>query len=205
MTDIGHYAITEAITYLASQLAAGNPYVVLGPSLDDDDYTPAEGVGIVINGINSGAAGFPAEPGHAYTFGLDIDNIFQIMAEESANGLYYRMWDNVGENWNTWEQFALEPDVPILSDTQGGIDYYGGMLTSGSPTRELIAGIEEAHAKVYLERSGTVTYLDLDLPTDNGYFLGGDFFISVSSSELDIVKVTGADIKYSIFVHYITE
>lgn len=100
--SLGEFQIAEAVLYLTAQLTAGNPFVVLGPSLDDDDYTPAEGTGIIINGVNSGAVGFPAEPGHAYTFSLDINNVFQVMNEKNANGLWYRVWDNVGVAWSSW-------------------------------------------------------------------------------------------------------
>jgi len=105
-------SITDAILQLNTTMATGNPFVVLGPALDDGDYTPAEGVGIVINGVNSGAVNFPVTPGHAYTFSLDIDNVFQVMAEENIAGLWYRSWDNATQLWSSWEKIANVSAIP---------------------------------------------------------------------------------------------
>lgn len=110
--DLVVSTITQAILEINATLAVGNPFVVLGPALDDGDYTPAEGVGIVINAINSGAVNFPVEPGHAYTFSLGIENVFQIVGGEGLNGLWYRNWDDGIGLWSSWQKIADVSAIP---------------------------------------------------------------------------------------------
>lgn len=214
MTDLGDHSVIKAIYDINTTLVNSNPFVVLGPALDDGDYTPAEGVGIVINGVNAGAVNFPAAPGHAYTFSLDIDNVFQVMGGEGLDGsLWYRIWDNIGEAWYDWKEIPTRA-VKIDAFDLGITDYVISKISHGSGKIVTVAGYLKFGESIPLGVGGeaAVTGVFIGSQTDfysgritDGQQINNVFEFQVISNQWNIVSNgTGGGRSFSFTMHVVS-